>query len=146
MAWHRAKALAAEWRAHPLRPFRPPVPRTSPATLAADPRLPGLMDALHRRIAAHARRVLYLYIPSVDYFGPRPGPVDPRAVVFFHAFAARNQVTLVDPSDGFLTEFARTGQPLNGFPNSVLGVGHLNAVGHRVLGTRLARAIGEALR
>jgi hypothetical protein len=82
----------------------------------------------------------------VDYFGPRPGYTDPQAAAFFHAFAARNHVTLVDPIEDFRAEFARTGQPLQGFPNSVLGVGHLNVEGHRVLGARLARAIAAELR
>jgi hypothetical protein len=148
VAWHRVKPLSTEWRAHPPRPFRQFAARSGapPASPAGDPRLPGLVDALHRRIAAHSRRVLYLYIPGVDYFGPRPGYADPRAAAFFHAFAARNHVTLVDPLDDILAEFARTGQPLQGFANSVLGRGHLNAAGHRVLGARLARAIAGELR
>jgi hypothetical protein len=118
----------------------------APATLAADPRLPALVDTLHRRIAARAPRLVYLYIPAVDYFGARPAYGDPQAAAFFHAFALRHHVTLVDPFEGFRAEFARTGQPLHGFPNSILGRGHINAAGHRVLGERLARAIREALR
>ena len=70
----------------------------------------------------------------------------PQAAAFYHAFAARNQVTLVDPDRRVRAEFARTGQPLHGFPNSVLGSGHINVAGHRVLGERLARAIAEAMR
>jgi lysophospholipase L1-like esterase len=118
----------------------------APPTCAADPRLPALMDALHRRIAAHAPRLIYLYIPSVDYFGPRFGYGEPQVAAFYHDFATRNRVTLVDPLEQFRAEFVRTGQPLHGFPNSVMGSGHLNAAGHRVLGERLARAIAEAMR
>jgi hypothetical protein len=55
-------------------------------------------------------------------------------------------VTLVDPIDRFKAEFARTGQPLHGFSNSVLGSGHINAAGHRMLGEELARAVAEAMR
>ena len=115
-------------------------------TCVADPRLPGLMDTLHRRIAAHAPRLIYLYVPSVDYFRPRVGYGEPQVAAFYHAFAARNRVTLVDTFDELRAEFARTGQPLHGFQNSVMGSGHLNAAGHRVVGERLARAIAEALR
>jgi len=116
------------------------------AAPAADPRLPALMDALHRRIAAHAPRLVYLYIPGVDYFGPRFDYGEPPAAAFYHAFAARNRVTLVDPIDEIRAEFVRTGQPLHGFQNSVMGSGHMNAAGHRVVGERLARAIAEAAR
>jgi hypothetical protein len=118
----------------------------APTTLAADPRLPALLDALHRRVAAHAPRLIYVYIPSIDYFGPRVDYGDAQAAAFYHAFAARNQVTLVDPIDRFKAEFARTGQPLHGFSNSVLGSGHINAAGHRMLGEELARAVAEAMR
>ena len=115
-------------------------------TYVEDPRLPALMDALHRRIAAQAPRVLYLYVPCVDYFAPHIDHIEPQVAAFYHAFAARNRVTLVDPIDEFRAEFARTGQPLHGFQNTVPGIGHLNVAGHRVVGERLARAIGEALR
>ena len=121
-------------------------PGPTSAAPAADPRLPVLMDALHRRIAAHASRLVYLYIPSVDCFGSRFDYGEPQVAAFYHSFAARNRVTLVDPLDQFRAEFARTGQPLNGFPNSVMGIGHLNVAGHRVVGERLARAIAEAMR
>jgi lysophospholipase L1-like esterase len=119
---------------------------SAPPTCVADPRLPALLDALHRRIAAHAPKLIYLYLPSVDYFGPRFDYGEPRVAAFYRAFAARNRVTLVDPIDEMRAEFARTGQPLHGFSNSVMGSGHLNAAGHRVVGERLARAIAEALR
>ncbi len=123
-----------------------PAADPAPTTLAADPRLPALLDALHRRVAAHAPRLIYVYIPSIDYFGPHVDYGDAQAAAFYHAFAARNHVTLVDPFDRFKAEFARTGRPLHGFSNSVMGGGHINAAGHRMLGEELARAIAEAMR
>jgi hypothetical protein len=95
------------------------VPAEGPGSAVSglDPRLAAFMDTLHHRIAARARRLVYLYIPGVDYFGPQVGYVRPQAAAFYHAFAARNRVTLVDPLDGIRAEFARTGQPLHGFPN-----------------------------
>jgi hypothetical protein len=141
VAERRAQLLAKQ-----LREARASTRGPAWVSPAADPRLPALMDALHRRIAARAPKVLYVYIPGVDYFGPRFGYADPRAAAFYHAFAARNRVTLVDPLEAFHAEFARTGQPLHGFQNSVLGKGHLNPAGLRVLGEQLARAVAEATR
>lgn len=149
VAWRRMKQLATDERAQLARRLHGAgVSAAGPAStvLAVDPRLPSLMDMLHRRIAAHAPKLIYLYIPTIDYFGPRFSYGDPQAAAFYHAFAARNRVTLLDPFDRFRAEFARTGQPLHGFPNSVMGRGHINAVGHRVLGEQLARAIAEATR
>jgi len=147
-AWRRMKQLATDERAQLAKRFHGAgASAAAPAwPLGADPRLPALMDALHRRIAAHAPKLIYLYLPGVDYLGPHFGSLEPQVAAFYRAFAARNQVTLVDPLDEIRAEFARTGQPLHGFPNSVMGCGHMNAAGHRVVGERLARAIAEAMR
>jgi lysophospholipase L1-like esterase len=139
-AWRRMKQLATDERAQLVKRFH------GAGAPAMDPDLPALLDALHRRIAARAPRLVYLYVASVDYFAPRPGYADSSAAAFFHAFAARNRVTLVDPLDDICAEFARTGQPLHGFPNSVMGAGHLNGAGHRVVGERLAREIAKVMR
>jgi lysophospholipase L1-like esterase len=149
VAWRRVVLVTTALQTNPPRPFRQsraPAANAAPVAGVADPRMPAIMDALHRRIAAHAPRLLYLYIPSLDYFGPRVGYGEPRVAAFYHAFAVRNDATLVDPLDAFRAEFARTGQPLHGFSNSVLGSGHINVSGHRVVGERLARAIAGALR
>jgi len=149
VAWRRMKLLATDERAQLAKRFHGAGASAAGAAFAApaaDPRLPVLLDALHRRIAAHSPRLVYLYIPGVDYFGPRFDYGHPQIAAFYHAFAARNRVTLVDPLDEIRAEFARTGQPLHGFSNSVMGSGHMNAAGHRVVGERLARAIAEAMR
>jgi hypothetical protein len=143
---HRAQLLAAEWRAHPPRPFRRARTSIARGDPSEDSRSPALMDAFHRRIAAQTPHLIYLYIPTVDYFGPRAEYGEPRVAAFYHAFGARNHVTLVDVFEPFCAEFARTGQPLHGFPNSTMGMGHINATGHRVVGEQLARAIAEVPR
>ncbi len=120
----------------------PPPPRT----LADDPRQAAVMDSLHRRIAARAPRLLYLYVPQLRWLSPGCPARDSAAAVFFHRFAERNHVRLIDPSGALRAEFARTGQPPSGFANTVPGRGHLNAVGHRVIGEELARAIADELR
>ena len=146
--WQRAKLVGTEWRLHPPRPFRAPA-RGRPARSADeldDPRLAAMLDSLHRRLAADSPRLIYLYLPIVDYYGPKPVYGDPRGAAVWRAFAERNHATLVDMFEPFAAEFERTGQPLHGFPNSVVGTGHINAAGHRVTGERLARAIAEAMR
>jgi hypothetical protein len=149
LAWGRLKPLAQDAVARlsdRLHGTVTTATNADPPTRVADPRAPALMDALHHRFAGHTPRLIYLYIPSMDYFGPHADYGEPRVAAFYHAFAARNRVTVVDPLQELRAEFARTGRPLHGFSNSVLGTGHLNVDGHRVVGERLARAIAEAMR
>jgi hypothetical protein len=140
-----AKGVCTRFEAR-LRGTRTLPPDTPTPTLVTDPRLPALMDALHRRLVARTPRIIYLYLPSIDYFGPRFEYSDPRVAAFYHEFAASHGATLVDPLDDFRAEFTRTGQPLHGFSNSVMGTGHMNAAGHRVVGELLARAIAKSMR
>ena len=60
---------------------------------------------------------------------------------------ARLKIPYVDSSGAFRQYFARTGQPANGFSNTVEGpgIGHLNAEGHRVVAETMAPAIERLL-
>jgi lysophospholipase L1-like esterase len=144
--WQRVRLIATDREAHPTRPFHPGLTATARRDPFADPRLPAVLDSVQRRLAAHAPRLIYLYLPTVDYFASRATCREGGGAAVWRAFAARNHVTLVDMFEPFRDEFERTGQPLHGFPNSVVGRGHINAAGHRVTGERLARAIAEAMR
>lgn len=108
-----------------------------------DPHAGVLLDSLYREMTRVTPRILFVYIPDVDYFSRPPAPGFPDRRAFFHAFAARTGATLIDPTDALLADFARTRQPLHGFQNSILGLGHINARGHRIVGELLARAIRE---
>jgi hypothetical protein len=111
-----------------------------------DPRAGAILDSLYLVMREVRRPMLFVYIPDLDYFASPPQPRFPTRRVFFRAFAARNGVPLVDPTDAMLAEYRRTRQPLQGFQNTVLGTGHLNARGHAVVGRLLADAIRETAR
>jgi hypothetical protein len=144
--FQRLQLLDIQRRTHPPTPFRRARPAAPAGDPYADPRLPAALDTLHRRLAAGSPRILYLYLPLMDYFGDRTVRADARAAAVWHDFAARNHVTLLDMFEPLRAEFERTGRPPQGFANSVLGTGHLNRAGHRVVGGELARAITEAMR
>ena len=107
--------------------------------------MPPLFDALWDRMASHRVPIVLLYIPQVSYLQTPCGAVRQRQA-FYHDFAARHHALLVDPCEAFCAEYARTRQPLHGFQNSIMGQGHMNAAGHRVVGGLLAKAIEEAAR
>jgi hypothetical protein len=108
-----------------------------------DPRLGPMMDALVRRMATHGHRVVFVYVPGIDYFATPCAALYPERRAFFHAFAERNHVELIDPTEAFCAEFRRTGQPVHGFANSVMGSGHINRRGHRLVGEAIAAALRE---
>jgi hypothetical protein len=109
-----------------------------------DPRLAPMLDALYRRMAAHGHRVVFVYVPRIDYFAEPCAPVYAERRAFYHAFAERNHVELIDPTEAFCAEFRRTGQPVHGFANSVMGSGHINRRGHRLVGEAIAAALRES--
>lgn len=98
-------------------------------------------DHALRSLRATHPELLLLYIPAIDYFADPPAPERPARGAFWRAAAARNGVELVDPTAAILAEYARTREPLHGFHNSTMGVGHINARGHRLVGALLADAL-----
>ena len=86
---------------------------------------------------------LYLYIPHISYL---EGIVDmPRRRAIYHEFARRAGVTLIDPTVELLAAYRRNSQPCHGFQNSIMGKGHLNARGHRIVGRMLAEELRKRL-
>ena len=86
-------------------------------------------------------RPVFVYMPHVRYFDRPARLLYPERREFYREFAVRNGVTLVDPTDSLLVEFGRTGQPLHGFANTEIGYGHMNALGHALVGRLLAREL-----
>lgn len=111
-----------------------------------DPRIGPMMDELYRRMSAHGIPIVFVYIPGIDYFARPCAPRYPERREFFREFIARNHARWIDPTDAFCGEFHRTGQPVHGFANSVAGSGHINRIGHRILGEEIAPVLGKAQR
>jgi lysophospholipase L1-like esterase len=98
--------------------------------------LPWIMSELKR---LHPN-VYLLYLPQLDYAG---GCIDrcdlPRTNMIGAAKGAG--IPVIDVTHDVCTAFKATGQPLNGFANTIPGTGHYNAEGHAVI----ARAIAAKL-
>jgi len=92
-------------------------------------------------IAGELRRghddVHLLYLPMLDYHA---GCVDRCAAArdLFARAAAGAGLAFVDATPALCERFRATGQPPNGFANTVPGTGHLNAAGHAVVAGVLA--------
>lgn len=142
LAWRRAKLLAGDQKASLSRRFNATGGRAAARTRAADdPRLPLMLDALQQRLARHAPRVVWLYIPHLEYFQPGQPASDPRLSALLADRFAHNGATFLDAAPALRAEYQRTGQPVHGFANSVMGSGHINAAGHRAVGEALAATL-----
>lgn len=146
LASRRLKLLLNEQRTDLSRRFRESKARkvVRLQTVAVnDARMPGILDTLYQRLAKFASHVVIVYVPNLDYFSPGLPESDPRLAHLLRDVCARHGGTLLDAGAAMREEFRRTGQPLQGFPNSVVGQGHINVAGHRVVGELLARALAE---
>lgn len=144
LSWRRFKLLAGDQKASLSRRFNATGVR-GPAKVKAveDPRTPALLDGLQARLARRARHVVWLYIPHLEYFRPGQPPSDPRLAALLADLCARHGATFVDAGPAMREEYRRTGQPVHGFANSVVGSGHINAAGHRAVGEALAAALKQ---
>jgi lysophospholipase L1-like esterase len=120
-------------------------PPVDPNSVPASPTTIATTDSLMNEIVALSPRPILVYIPFLDYFAAKPAEMYPNRRAFWRAVAERHHVTLIDPTDALLAEFRRTGQPLHGFDNSRLGAGHLNALGHAIVGRMLADTLAERM-
>jgi len=91
-------------------------------------------------------RLLYLYLPRLNYQTRPPHHEWPVCRDVILEFAAETGAVVVDPTAKMLADFEVGQDPLSGFHNSKPGSGHLNARGHGVVAEALAERIGELLK
>ena len=135
---HRSKLLVAEERRRlsGTQEETDEMDRLGDADEAVD-----YLVALDADLRATHSRILYLYIPQIDYLEPGAPPAWPLCRSVYQRFARRSQAHLVDVTVALQEAFRSTGQPLHGFHNSMMGGGHLNARGHDVVATVVAEAL-----
>ncbi|MBE7046076.1 MAG: hypothetical protein E7396_01535 [Ruminococcaceae bacterium] len=68
---------------------------------------------------------------------------DPEQMKVLEDSCAENDVILVDVTDEFVDHYKNTYEVAYGFANSEIGEGHLNKVGHRIIGEELYKAIND---
>lgn len=139
----RMQGRAREWREDPGLPSKAPPP--AEPVWAADT---ALVEQLAWCLAALAARrpLAVVLLPNGEL------PVTEKRLAhdrdrlgFYRAAAERAGVPVVDAWAAFGADPLGDGRLVNGFPNAVLGRGHLNALGHARLAEVLARGVPEAL-
>lgn len=139
----RMQSRAREWRENPGLPSAGPPPAEPVWSTDA-----ALTEQLAWCLSALAAR-----LPLAVVLMPNGEPPltekrlahDRDRLQFFRAAAGRAGVQAVDAWAAFGADPFGDGRLVNGFPNAVLGRGHLNEHGHARLAEVLARAVPGAL-
>ena len=137
----RMQARARDWRENPGLPSKAPAhaePVWSTDTALTE-QLAWCLDALAAR-----RPLAVVLMPNGEL------PVTEKRLAhdrdrlgFYRAAAERAGVPVLDAWAAFGADPLGDGRLVNGFPNGVLGRGHLNALGHTRLSEVLARGVPD---
>lgn len=128
-----------------------PGPVCAPAPAGGEVSLPPAPEKAWEFLLAELQRraggpVLLLYAPTLPYLARGQVRTDDFAAPLMQAFARTCQrlgVPLVDLGPVFITHFQATGRLPRGFPNTMPGIGHLNADGHRLAAQAVLQHITE---
>lgn len=102
-------------------------------------------EALNVLAAAHGVKLAIWYHPhlSVDMAGNAEANTPQVCLTAFSNACARAGVTFVDMTEPFLNAYATAHILPHGFANTAMGVGHLNAEGHRLAAEALYAVLSE---
>lgn len=123
------------------RRFSPGPAAPAPPILIEEVRAP--LRWVLGRLQRETPRLVVLYLPSLNYRGGAATLAHPERQALYVQTCAELGIELVDASEAMQAAFARDGQPLHGFQNSLMGQGHLNSAGHAVVGALLSDALGR---
>ena len=138
--WAERRRLEEKLRDGRVRHAQPADESRLPADVAERLRF------FHSTLEPWHERLIYLYLPRLNY-AERPLRFDwPECRDLIHKFAAESGAIVVDPTAAMLADFESSQVPVAGFHNSRMGSGHLNARGHRLVAEALAERIGELLK
>lgn len=141
----RTSFLVNTERSRLNRKFSPPENATR-ISLEIPPVVEERLRESLTRIRATGSDVVFLYIPLIEYSDGELRLKWPARHQFYVDFCEANGVRLVDPTEAFFEAIKAEGQPIHGFQNSVMGWGHINKRGHRVVAEAAAPILREALR
>jgi len=145
MLFQRANELWTEQRTRLAAKFDARDQSGNARSDATDEELAALGWTLDR-MAEVTPSLIVLSFGGVDYGQNHCGSTAPERDRRIREVVESRGLRLVDPTDAFCAEYARTGQPSHGFHNAEMGKGHLNARGHRIVADLLARAVRETTR
>ena len=103
------------------------------------------MDYLIGRLSRSSENLFLLYIPELQYLSSTRWIKREDRRSFWVNYARSRKLRLIDPTDALYQNYLKTGKVGHGFQNSVLGEGHLNSIGHAIVGECLEQVLQEGL-
>jgi hypothetical protein len=96
-------------------------------------------------VLKYGTTVLVLYLPPSGSYLKETTQKGQMTRAALGLAVEKRGIHLIDLSQEFVSDFARTGQVLEGFANTRPGEGHLNLHGHAVVGTVLAEQLAKIM-
>jgi lysophospholipase L1-like esterase len=130
--WIRRKQMAANAQPAAVKP-------ASKTKLSQE-----MVDWVIQQLKACYPEAVVLYIPTIDYYNLKT-PQGQAESLLTNSCIKKN-VKMINMRSIFLEHFKKTRQPASGFYNTTPGVGHTNAVGHRLMAEALAQHFSEKVK
>jgi lysophospholipase L1-like esterase len=103
-----------------------------------------VMDSTLKGLRDSYEKVVFLYIPSIDYNNLTSEPTSIENV--FAITAKNNHVDVINMRDRYIQYYHQTYRPCYGFNNTSLGIGHINIYGHLLIAEKLNGFFQERFR
>jgi hypothetical protein len=101
---------------------------------------PELIDSVLTALReAYGSEVVVIYAAQIDHFDGDNEPTPMESAI--EASCGRLGIDFVDVRQMLLDEYTATRQPLNGFANTIPGLGHYNSRGHAVIADALTSCL-----
>ena len=85
--------------------------------------------------------LVLVYVPTIDYYDLTAKP--PSDEPGLERVCQEMGVPLINLRSSYIDHYRRTGEVPHGFSNTTPGAGHINALGHRILGAELAAKLRQ---
>ena len=144
MLLQRANQVLADQSARLRAKFGGPTAPAPPSTGESSDERQEAFRWVLRQMLEVTDHILVLYVPVLSYGVERCANTGERDAAGVRRVANELVLEMIDPTEALCAEYLRTKQPLHGFHNAVMGEGHLNVAGHRIVGELLARSVEAA--
>ena len=116
---------------------------SSPQTFDIEEYEAVLDSVMQMMTQIYSKEIIIMYHPQVEISNEALIVKGKETDEVFRRICEKNEITFVDMTDAFLSEYEKTSKVAYGFSNTSIGEGHLNETGHYLIAKELVEYIKE---